>query len=202
MEKVPKVIEQKVENALAIVERHLVIQTDEQLTEVVEIATNIKKLSKFVTAEKEKITKPLNDALKAARTLFAPYEANLAEAEAKLKTAMVKYHNEQEAKRKLDEERIAARVEKGTMTEKTAVKKIEDLGTEKKTVTVENGAVQFKQVRKVRFSSISHLKEEEMVWLARNGYIVWDEVKTRKDALAGTVIPGVEVYEETSSSIG
>ncbi|MHB8674645.1 MAG: hypothetical protein ACYDAK_13340 [Candidatus Limnocylindrales bacterium] len=178
------------------------IGTEKDLVLATEVLADTKRAAKKIADEKKKITEPLNTALNAARALFAPFERQLSETEAVLKEAIVSYHDRMEAERVKDAEKIAARVEKGTMRVDTAIEKIEGLGDERTSVHVEGGSLKLNKVRKVRCSSISHLKENQMISLARNGYIVWDHVKVRKDALAGIQIPGVEVYEETQASIG
>lgn len=196
-----KVVEKKVETAIEQV-RSVEITDDASLTAGTEMLANVKKLAKFVTQEKEKITKPMNEALKAARALFAGPEKLLIDAESTLKGKIITYTNEVERKRREAEAKIAARVEKGTMKAETALGKIADLEVEKKAVHTEAGSAKISVVRKVRFQPIMELDSTAIAKLARGGYLVWDEVKARKDALAGIEVPGAEVYEDKQVSVG
>ena len=198
---VVKVVEKKVENATSQVSE-IAITDETSLTAGTEMLANVKKLAKFVTGEKEKITKPMNEALKAARALFAGPEKRLADAESTLKGKIIAYTNEVEKKRKEAEAKIAARVEKGTMKAETALNKVADLEVEKKAVHTEAGSAKISVVRKVRFQPIMELDSTAIAKLARSGYLVWDEVKARKDALAGIEVPGAEVYEDKQVSVG
>ena len=198
---VVKVVEKKVENATSQVSE-IAITDETSLTAGTEMLANVKKLAKFVTGEKEKITKPMNEALKAARALFAGPEKRLADAESTLKGKIIAYTNEVEKKRKEAEAKIAARVEKGTMKAETALGKIADLEVEKKAVHTEAGSAKISVVRKVHFTEVTELSAEDVAFLAKEGYLVWDEPFARKQALAGLKVPGVEVYEDKQVSVG
>ena len=196
-----KVVEKKVETAIEQV-RSVEITDDASLTAGTEMLANVKKLAKFVTQEKEKITKPMNEALKAARALFAGPEKLLIDAESTLKGKIITYTNEVERKRREAEAKIAARVEKGTMKAETALGKIADLEVEKKAVHTEAGSAKISVVRKVHFTEVTELSAEDVAFLAKEGYLVWDEPFARKQALAGLKVPGVEVYEDKQVSVG
>ena len=53
-----EVVKVKVENAVSEVAT-IVVKTDEDLTRAATVQTNVKKLQKFITQEKEKIIQPL-----------------------------------------------------------------------------------------------------------------------------------------------
>lgn len=198
---VVKVVEKKVENATSQVSE-IAITDETSLTAGTEMLANVKKLAKFVTGEKEKITKPMNEALKAARALFAGPEKRLADAESTLKGKIIAYTNEVEKKRKEAEAKIAARVEKGTMKAETALGKIADLEVEKKAVHTEAGSAKISVVRKVRFHELKTLTPDMLYALAQGGFLEWNEVAARKAALDGNLALGVEVYEDKQVSVG
>src|SRR3990167_10747147 len=105
---VVQVVEGKVKNAVAQVSE-LKIKTDEDLTNAATLLTNVKKLSKWLTGEKEKIVKPMREAMNAARGLFAPLEEQVDSAEKTIKSAMVTYQTKKEAEQKKKEASIEKR---------------------------------------------------------------------------------------------
>ena len=193
-QEVVQVVEGKVKNAVAAV-AELKIKDDEGLTEATTLLTNVKKLSKWLTGEKEKIVKPMREAMNAARGLFAPLEDQVEDAEKKIKSAMITYQTKKEAEQKKKEESIEKRVESGQLKEETGVRKLEELGELKSNVKVETGAAAFKKVKTVRVLDKDKVPDE---------YWIIDMVTLRSAALTasktqdklGEVIPGVEVYEE------
>lgn len=193
---ITKVVESKVSNAYKEA-TEFVVKSDEDMSRGALLLTNIKKLSKYITSEKENVLKPLREATSAARALFAPLEERTEEAEKKVRLAMATYNDKQEAERKRKEDSIVARAEAGQLKEETAVRKLEELPEVKTTVRSEEGAVSFRKVRKVKFAPLTALSAEELVILAGQKFIIWDEAVARKAALAGLLGVGVAIYEET-----
>ncbi len=156
-----------------------------------EVATNIKaklrEAGKNIKDRKEEITKPLNIALKSARELFAPIEKQFEAAENIVGRKLLAYKQKIESEARAAEAKIAARVEKGTMKMETAERKIEQLPTIQKTVQTNYGKVQFRKIKKVRLTNRELIPDQ---------YLIVDMVAVRRDALAGIIIPGTEVYEE------
>src|SRR3990167_7974452 len=58
----------------------LVIEDQSGLESATDILAKIKQMGKIIKDRKEKITRPLNDALKSARELFAPLESKCIQA--------------------------------------------------------------------------------------------------------------------------
>lgn len=198
-EKSLAVVKGKTENAVKEVSS-MVVKSDEDLERATLVLTNVKKLQKFVTQEKEKIIKPLREATSAARGLFAPIEEQLDEAETKLKRAMITYQDKKQKEVDAKQASIVARAQKegpGSLKPETAIKKMEEVGEVKTNVQTTNGSANFKKVKKVRVTDPA--KVPDFYW-------VIDLVKVRGFALAlsndlgkiGELIPGVEVYEETN----
>jgi hypothetical protein len=189
-----QVVEGKVKNAVKEVEK-LKIKTDEDLNEAATLLTNIKKLGKWVTGEKEKIVKPMREAMNAARGLFSPLEEKIEDAEKKVKSAMIEYQTKKEAEHKKKMDSIEKRAESGQLKEETAVRKVEALGEVKTNLQTETGAATFKKTKAVRVIDKEKVPDE---------YWIIDMVTLRSAALnasklsgkIGEVIPGVEVYEE------
>lgn len=165
----------------------ITITTAEENATATELKAKLNETKKQIKDRKEEITKPLNAALSSARALFAPIEDSFEKAESILARKLIAYKQKVEAETRAAEDKLAARVEKGTMKLETAERKIDALPTVQKTVQTDHGRVQFRKIKKVRITNPDLVPDQ---------YWVLNEVLIRKDALAGTPIAGVEVYEE------
>ena len=173
------------------VEKGIKIRTEEDAQLAAASLTGIKRISKFLKEEKEKITKPINEALKAARNMFAPFEDRVEKAEAIVKAALGAYADKIEAANLKRENDLAAKAAAGTMKPETAARKMEEMKDSGAARKTGEGTVSFSKIKQVRVIKREAVPEE---------FWVLDMVAVRKAALAtgklGEVIPGVEVYEE------
>lgn len=165
----------------------LTIATQEENNAAIERKAKINKLAKEIKAEKEKATKPLNEALRKVREWWAPLEAAVEAEEKKIGKALLAYKDKVAEETKIEEARIAARVEKGTMKVETAERKIGELEEVKKTTHTEHGQVQFRKVPMMRIVNESLIPDK---------YWVIDSVSLRRDVIAGVEVPGAEKYYE------
>lgn len=168
------------------------ITNDDDLVAVADQINVIKKLKKEIRTEMEKYTKPAQAIINEARAKYLPLEKICDEAESQLKAKVAEYMDAQEAKRLKEEEKIVAKIEAGRMKEETGIKKIEELGNEIKTIQTENTQLQRRKVR------VAYIVNAELV---PDEYWIIDEVRVKRDALAGKLIPGVEIREETQIAI-
>ena len=133
------------------------------------------------------ITKPLNIALKAARELFAPVDAMFENADNIVGRKLLDYKRKIDADAAKQAAKIAADLESGKIKKlETAERRIENLEQVQKTTHTSVGDVQFRKIKKVRITSLDLLPD---------AYWIVDEVKLRKDVLAGIVVPGAEMFE-------
>lgn len=171
----------------------LVIDSNDSLAAATDILKQVKDAGKVVKARKEEITKPLNDALKSARSLFKPIESDLETGERIIKDKMLDYENEVESKRAEEAAKLEQRVEKGTMRVDTAMRKMDDLETVDSQVKGAKGSVQFRTVRKVKIVDptkipLKYLMNEKVLDAIR--------ASVSTDVLNGTKVDGVEIVEE------
>lgn len=171
----------------------VIIDSPESLSAATDILKAIKDAGKTVKARKEEITKPLNDALKSARDLFRPIEADLATGERIIKDKMLDYTNEVEAKRAAEAAKLEARVEKGTMRVDTAMRKMDDLETVDSQVKGAKGSVQFREVRTVKIVDPTKIP---LKYLMDEKVLAALTTAVRTDVLNGTKVDGVEVVIE------
>lgn len=168
------------------------ITNDDDLVAVADQINVIKKLKKEIRTEMEKYTKPAQAIINEARAKYLPLEKICDEAESQLKAKVAEYMDAIEAKRLKEEEKIVAKIEAGRMKEETGIRKIEELGNEVRTIQTENTQLQRRKVK------VAYIVNAEIV---PQEYWIIDEVRVKRDALAGKLIPGVEVKEETQIAI-
>lgn len=187
----------------------LAISTPDENIEAMTLKSKLKEISKEITAKKEGITKPLNEALKSARALFAPLEEQYETADKLIGRKLLDYKSKVDAEARVEEAKIAAKleadrikleaeVEAGKITQEkadakmeTRLEKAEDkmdnvARVDKHTQTA-HGRVQFKIVKKVVVTDETKIPK---------AYWSLDMVAVRRDALAGILTEGVKIVEE------
>jgi len=184
-------IEQK---AKAMTERvsNTVVENDEQLNTAAETIKLVKDLGKAVKQQKELFTKPANDIISQARKTYLPFEKACDEAEIILKRKCSVYMDKVEAERLRKQNSIADRVESGRLKEETGLRKMEDIGETIKTVSTPGATLTQKKVK------VAYIIDQNLI---PDEYWVVDESRVKRAAVAGAVIPGVEVREESQMAI-
>ncbi len=136
--------------------------------------------------EKEKVTKPLNQALKAERARWKPLEDMYTEAIEALRTTMTIYQTELVRVQKEEQAKIAARVGEGRghLKVETAVKKLSEVATPEKEVSTNAGLVQFREVKVLKIVDLDMISRE---------YFDLNESRLLTDLKAGIVVPGAEI---------
>ena len=199
------VLEKKINTSLAFAES-IIITTDEEMLAAGKFRSEIKEYAKTAEEEKKKATAPIQESLKTIRSWFAPIEETSDKIVAIVGKKMQVYSDAQDAiRRKAEEaarkkeEDIRKAQEAGKITEAQAEKKLEKVEEklEEAPVVITKSADFHTRIdRKVRFTQPNMLTIQNVALLVSGGYLVWDEVKGRKDALSGMLAIGVEVYEE------
>jgi hypothetical protein len=190
----------KANNAIAFA-LDLRVLNKEGYDQALEKGKEIKSVLDSVVARREEITRPMNDALKSTRALFKPIETDLEEALRITKQKMMAWFTVEKNKQIETEQKLAQRVENGTMKPETAIKKSAEIAAPENHTVTDTATGTVRKERKVRFTDLKGMTSEEVRTLICGGYVVWDAVKARRDALAGTLTTGVEVYEEFNQSI-
>lgn len=167
----------------------ITIQSHEQMTEAVSFLSQLTIQLSRMTTEREKVTKPLNEALKAERGRWKPLETMLEGAILSVRKAMTVYQTEAAQKAKEAEEKIIARVGegKGKFTIDTAVRKIGEVDHAEPSIATDVGMVKFRTQKKFEVMDITLVPME---------YLLADEVAIRKAMGAGIEVAGVRYYEE------
>ena len=127
----------------------LSIITQEDMQNATPLLSNLNKHLDLITKEKERVTKPLNEALKAERSRWKPLESSLEEAITLIRNKMSSFQTEALKAQKQAEDKIATRVEKGTLKIETAMDKLANLSlnTPSKKIETNEGSIRFRTDR-------------------------------------------------------
>lgn len=170
----------------------LLVESQEDYNAALEQGKKIKTMLDTVVARREEITRPLNDALKSTRSLFKPIEEGMQGALDVIRGKMQLWFKEMKRIEAEEKEKIAARVEKGTLKQETGLRKMDEVQSVAKTQDTGAAKATMRTVRKVRVINPDVVPDQ---------YWEMNMVMIRKDALANVAIPGVEVYEDQELAI-
>jgi len=143
--------------------------------------TGIKDYKKSLKVRKERITKPMTDALKNIRDLFRPVEDKISNAEIVVKGKISEYLNVLEAEAEKKKEEVEKKINEGDINLDQATKTLEKV--ESKTDNIKK-----RVIKEVEITDINKIPRK---------YLVPDMVFIRKDALDGKDIEGIKVIEKT-----
>lgn len=169
--------------------KSFVVKSEADKEKAAELINKMDNALKLVEERRTKITKPINDSLKSINDLFRPFKTQLEGGIKLVKQQVLLYVTEQEEIARKEAERIAKRVEKGTMKKETAANKLDSIKSPIEKVSSSGGGLNFRKVDKIRIVDVSLIPRE---------YLVPDEDKIFDAVIKGGVdIPGVEKYQET-----
>lgn len=169
------------------------IKNGDDFNNGVEILSRLNRMLDDVVAEKEKVTKPLNEALKAERERFKPYERKLEEAIKMIKDEMSGYQMRLLAEKKKAEEKAAKELASGKIDIGAAVDKlaVAGKGLVEGRVETASGAVKFRTDRVVRIVDEAKIPRE---------YMIADMKKIKEALMAGVAVRGT-VLEEVQTVV-
>ncbi len=157
-----------------------------QMAEGVELLSHLNRSLDKITTEKERVTKPLNEALKAERSRWKPLETVLEGAIAAVRTKMTAYQTHAALEAEKEAKRIADRVARGTMKVETGLAKLDALERADDVINTGVGTVKF------RTSKILKILDESLI---PDEYWLMNYNKLLTDLKAGKVIPGATTEE-------
>jgi hypothetical protein len=167
------------------------IATPEDMLGATELLSRLNTYLDKVTEEKEKVTKPLNEALKAERARFKPMETKLEGAIQQIRSEMSRYQMALLAEKKKVEEKVAADVASGRLGIDKAVAKLSTVAVVDSEVVASSGAVKFRVDKVVRVLDKSKVPVE---------YVEVDLAAVKKAILAGIEVSGC-VLEEVQTVV-
>jgi hypothetical protein len=166
----------------------IIIDDSRSMKDAVELLSTLNKKNDEITEEKEKVTKPLNEALKAERGRWKPFETILDGAIATLRSKISTYQTEQSRIAEAEAEKIAARTKegKGNFSTETAIKKLQEIEKPEEAVSTDAGTVKFRTRPKLVIDDESLIPREYMIVVEN---MVIAALK------AGTQVPGAHLEE-------
>lgn len=181
MQQALKVIEKEANNIVIAP-----IQTKKDMVAATELLSQANKYLKAVIEEKEKVTKPLNEALKAERARFKPLETKLEGMIAAIRANMSTYQTAEVARAREEAAKIAARIGegKGKLKVETAVNKIENIETADESVSTDSGMVKFRE------DKVLKITDEEKI---PRKFLLVDEKAVLAALKNGEKVPGAEI---------
>jgi len=164
------------------------ITSPEDMSKSAELLSRCNRYLDSLTLEKEKVTKPLNEALKEVRGRYKPVETALTSTIAALRSEQSRYQTEQVRIQREAEAKIAARVKegKGNLKIETAVKKLAEVDRPEVVVATESGALKFRTSQVLKVVDLAKIPKS---------YFDLNESRLTKDLKAGKTIPGAELEE-------
>lgn len=162
----------------------VVITSPKEMTNATELLSKINKQGDAIKAEKEKITKPLNQALKVEQKRWKPAEDAIKKAVAHIRAQMSQYQTAQVEAADEEKNRIAGRVGsgKGKLKIETAAQKINEVAGPEARVETESGSISFKDDYEVTVVDIRLIPEQ---------FLEVDITGIKKAIKEGVEVPGV-----------
>lgn len=182
-----KSIEQNITTELApIAEQALsfTIAHEEDMRMAVSLLSQLNRINDRIAEEREKVTKPLNEALKAERARWKPTELKNTTAIEALRAEMTRYQTQALRQKQMEEQKIADKVATGYIKTDTAVTKLESLPSIQKTTSTDDGSVTFVEKKQLLITNQMLIPRE---------YLIPDEDKIIKDLKDNKTIPGAEL---------
>jgi len=166
----------------------VIVETVEDMAKATDALHNVRQAEKYIDEKKTEITRPLMKSLSAIRDLFKPLEIQLADANKIIKAKMLAWQIQEDDRVNKEKDRIAARVEKGTMRADTAANKLEVIGEAPKKSAGEVGKSSIREVKKIRIIDETMIPRE---YLVPNMALITESILRK-----GIIIPGIETYVE------
>lgn len=169
--------------------KELEIKGEDDMKVAVELLSQLNQINDARTEEKEKVTKPLNLALKNERARWKPGEEQLEMMISMIRSKMSKYQTEAVRIAREEEDKIIGRIGegKGKLKVETAVAKLEDVEHAPDRIAGNSGMVKFKTVKKFEVVDVKILPPE---------FLLPNEVAIREAMTNGRELDGVRYWDE------
>lgn len=169
------------------VKQIVLIKSQEDLMQATTVLSKLNQALDFLTEQKEKLTKPINTALKEIRARYKEPETILEAKISEVRRLMTEYQTKQMAIQAKKEEKVAEKLANGDISIEKATDAISKLPAVPSKTETEAGSVKFKPVKKFEVMSIGELPIE---------YHLANESKIRQAMGEGIELRGVRYYVE------
>lgn len=179
------VIEKEVSPIISRAEE-LKVKDQKSMESATKMLSELNKQKDRITAEKEKVTKPLNEALRAERNRWKPIETTLETAIGFLRDSISEWQTAETKRAREEEAKIAARTGegKGKIKVETAVAKINEIERPNEKVVSDSGMVKFREDKVLKIWDETMIPRE---------YLIVNEAKILADLKAGKKVQGCEL---------
>lgn len=160
------------------------IRRDSDMPQAVEVLSKLNNFNDKITAERERITKPLLEALAVERGRWKPMETSNKLGIEHIRTEMMNYKTTELNKQKIEEAKIAKKLQDGKINLEKAVKQIEKIKVGEKEYANDAGLVQFRETQVLKITDESKVPVE---------YKIIDEKHLLEDLKRGLVVPGAKI---------
>ena len=157
------------------------------MPEAVELLSSLNRIKDDITTEKEKVTRPLLDALAEERTKWKPKELKLEAVITKIRTALTKYQTELVAKQRAEQEAIAKKLENNEIKPETAIKRMQAVPDINNTIESNTGKITFKTVTTFTVADWKSVPDE---------FLVLNDTLVREKLKLGIKVPGLDYKDE------
>ena len=164
--------------------QELIINSSESMSEAVVFLSQCNKYLDTLVADREKLTKPINESLKAIRDKYRPADTMINEAIISIRSKMSLYQTKQIQLQKEKEAKIAARLEKGNLSIEKAMAKIEAIDSPESEVKTLEGLVKFRESLVLKIIDELAIPRE---------YLVVDEKKLLEALKTCKTVAGAEI---------
>lgn len=171
----------------------LAIKSKEDMSSATELLSKVNIFLDGLTKEKERLTKPLNEALKEIRSRYKPTELVMEQAVADLKQKMSAYQMAELKRQKEEQDKIAQQLADGKIKKiDTAIKKMANVEAPDEKVLTDEGSASFRPIKKFEVVDIVMLANADKNAVTSNDVYIRTEMKN------GRELSGVRYYEELS----
>ena len=163
-----------------------------EMNEAAEVLSQLNQFMDRLTGEKEKVTKPVNEALEAERARWKPLEDMYNGAITTVRGLVSTYMTAEAKRVKEAEAKIVARVGdgKGKLQMDTAARKLGEITKPEEKVVAKSGMLKFRTVIRLNILQASDIPRE---------YLVPDEKAILAALKEGKKVKGCEIIEEQSA---
>lgn len=182
------VIEKKI-NPLVSRAESFKITDEKTMRDATVMLSEMNKIGDQIKSEKEKLTKPLNQALTEIRKRYKPLEEIFERGISSIRKTMSTYQTEQIRLADEEAKRIASRVGegRGKLKPETAVRQMEEIDEPERSVATDSGIVKFRTDKNVI------VDDEFKVPHKFVKQIIFDKEAIKKELLAGKLVPGCHI---------
>ena len=162
----------------------LKIKVQDDMPVAVELLSKLNQFNDKITEEKERITKPLLEALKVERSRWSPVEKANQSGIDHIREQMSEFQTAEYNRKKAEEKKIADKLSSGKITIDKAISKFDKIEELQKETATTSGLVQFRETQVLKVTDPMAIPRE---------YLVVDK-KTLLQALKnGKVVRGAEI---------